>query len=141
MQTFFRPLTCLKLLSVNSRALAYNRQFHIASFQKAARKEKQDSSLAENNQRIQSDQLSLRGKVKETSKTVWYSSVVIAGIAATGFILFTILRELFSTQSPQAVYSKSLKKCCEHPRVCDLLGEPIIGFGEENSRGRRKRLR
>ena len=62
MQTFFRPLTCLKLLSVNSRALAYNRQFHIASFQKAARKEKQDSSLAENNQRIQSDQLSLRGK-------------------------------------------------------------------------------
>lgn len=79
--------------------------------------------------------------VKEASKTVWYSGIVVVGLGATGFILFTIFKELFSTQSPQAIYSKSLKKCCEHPRVCDLLGEPITGFGEESSRGRRKRLR
>ena len=79
--------------------------------------------------------------MKEASKTAWYSGVVIIGLGATGYILFTIFKELFSNQSPQAIYSQSLKKCCEHPRVCDLLGEPIIGFGEESSRGRRKRLR
>lgn len=63
--------------------------------------------------------------VKEASKTIWYSGVVIGGLVITGVILFTVLKELFWSQSPQSIYSDALKKCIIHPRICDVLGEPI----------------
>jgi len=79
--------------------------------------------------------------VKETTKTVWYSGIIVAGIGATAVILYAIFKELFSGDSPQAIYSKAFEKCKVHPRVCDLLGEPIKCFGEESNRGRRRRIK
>jgi len=144
MQTVLNRLTYFKLRPCSLKILSCHKNFHVTTSQQAAPKEKSHDSalrLKEGNQNSEPSQLSLGVKVKEASKTVWYSGIVIAGLGATGVILFTIFKELFSSQSPQAIYTKSLKKCCEHPRVCDLLGEPITGFGEESSRGRRKRLR
>lgn len=144
MQTSIHRLACTRLWPCNSIIISWHRKFHSTTFLRVSSKEKSPNSslrVKENNHSNEPNQLSLGGKVKEASKTVWYSGIVVVGLGATGFILFTIFKELFSTQSPQAIYSKSLKKCCEHPRVCDLLGEPITGFGEESSRGRRKRLR
>ena len=33
------------------------------------------------------------------------------------------------------------EKCIAHPKVQDMLGEPIKAFGEENRRGRRRHVR
>jgi hypothetical protein len=79
-------------------------------------------------------------KIKETAKTTSYLGVIVAGITVTGFIFFTIFKELFSNNSPQAIYGNALEKCKDHPRVKDLLGQPIKGFGEESSRRRRNHV-
>lgn len=79
--------------------------------------------------------------VKDAGKTLWYSGIVIVGFLATGAILFAVIKELFSNQSPQYIYSDALKKCTEFPRVCDLLGEPIVGFCEGSGRRSRTVLR
>lgn len=55
-------------------------------------------------------------------------------------IFYQVFRELFSSKSPNSVYTTSLKKCCADPRVIDSLGEPIKGFGEETRRGRRRHV-
>ena len=49
-------------------------------------------------------------------------------------------QELFSSNSANNLYDRAFKKCQEHERVADLLGEPIKAFGEETRRGRRNRV-
>jgi len=79
--------------------------------------------------------------VKETAKTASYLGVILAGVGVTAVIFYHIFRELFSSKSSNSVYTRSLKKCCEDPRVINVLGEPIRGFGEETRRGRRRHVR
>ena len=79
--------------------------------------------------------------VKETTKTASYLGVILAGVGVTGFIFYQVFKELFSSKSPNSVYSASLTKCCADPRVVDALGQPIKGFGEETRRGRRRHVR
>jgi import inner membrane translocase subunit TIM21 len=79
--------------------------------------------------------------VKETAKTASYLGVILAGVGVTAVIFYQVFRELFSSKSPNSVYTTSLKKCCKDPRVIDSLGEPIKGFGEETRRGRRRHVR
>ncbi|XP_069691981.1 mitochondrial import inner membrane translocase subunit Tim21 isoform X2 [Periplaneta americana] len=78
--------------------------------------------------------------VKETTKTVSYMGVIIAGVGLTAILLYQVFRELFSSKSPNSIYTTSLKKCCNDTRVIDSLGEPIKGFGEETRRGRRRHV-
>jgi import inner membrane translocase subunit TIM21 len=79
--------------------------------------------------------------VKETTKTASYLGVILAGVGVTAVIFYQVFRELFSSKSPNSVYTTSLKKCCADSRVIDSLGEPIKGFGEETRRGRRRHVR
>lgn len=79
--------------------------------------------------------------VKETTKTVSYLGVILAGVGVTAVIFYQVFQELFSNKSSNSVYTTSLKKCCKDPRVIDSLGEPIKGFGEETRRGRRRHVR
>jgi len=79
-------------------------------------------------------------QVKETAKTASYLGVILAGIGVTAVIFYQVFRELFSSKSPNSVYTTSLKKCRQDPRVIDSLGEPIKGFGEETRRGRRRHV-
>uniref|UniRef100_A0A0A9XNE4 Mitochondrial import inner membrane translocase subunit Tim21 n=1 Tax=Lygus hesperus TaxID=30085 RepID=A0A0A9XNE4_LYGHE len=76
--------------------------------------------------------------VKETTKTASYSLVILAGIGITCGLFYVVFSELFSSKSPNSVYSKAVEKCCEDVRVKDALGEPIKGHGEETSRRRRR---
>lgn len=80
-------------------------------------------------------------KVKETTKTVSYLGVILIGVGVTGIMFFTVFSELFSSKSPNNVYSKALKTVCDDSRVQDALGEPLSGYGEENRRGRRQHVR
>ncbi|KAG5444090.1 Mitochondrial import inner membrane translocase subunit Tim21 [Clonorchis sinensis] len=77
-------------------------------------------------------------KVKEAAKDVGYGSVIVGGLMLTGVILYVMLRELFSSKSPNGVYNAAFKLCKDDVRVQDLLGSNIKAHGEANQRGRRR---
>ena len=79
--------------------------------------------------------------VKENTKSAWYLSIIVGGVGLTGFILFTIFKELFSDKSPNGVYKKALERCLKDSRILDALGEPVKAYGEESRRGRRGHIR
>lgn len=79
-------------------------------------------------------------KVKEATKTVSYLGVILLGVGVTGTLFYAVFSELFSSKSPNNVYSKAAKRCLEDYRVKDKLGEPITVFGEETRRRRRQHV-
>lgn len=79
-------------------------------------------------------------KVKETTKTATYLGVILVGVGVTGGLFYTVFRELFSSKSPNNVYTKAMKKCIADTRVEDKLGYPITAYGEETRRGRRQHV-
>ncbi|XP_011178590.1 mitochondrial import inner membrane translocase subunit Tim21 [Zeugodacus cucurbitae] len=107
------------------------------------RKEEDTSrSLQESRERadISTDVRPLGEKIKENTKTVSYTAIILAGIGVTGVMFYAIFRELFSSCSPNNIYSDALDLVKEDPRVQDALGAPIKGYGEESRRGRRQRV-
>ncbi|KAG8235416.1 hypothetical protein J437_LFUL015872, partial [Ladona fulva] len=79
-------------------------------------------------------------EVKENTKTASYLSVILIGVGVTGYIFYIIFKELFSSNSPNSIYSAALERCRKDNRVVDTLGDPIKGFGEETRRGRRRHV-
>nr|XP_023022036.1 mitochondrial import inner membrane translocase subunit Tim21 [Leptinotarsa decemlineata] len=79
-------------------------------------------------------------KVKETTKTVSYLGVILLGVGVTGSLFYAIFSELFSSNSPNNIYSKAVKKCISDHRIEDKLGYPITAYGEETRRGRRQHV-
>ncbi|CAL1265033.1 unnamed protein product [Larinioides sclopetarius] len=98
-----------------------------------------DSSLSKLREN-ENAQVTLAKKVKETTKDAGYLGVIIAGIGVTGVMFYAILRELFSRQSPNSIYSDALQLCRSNATVIDTLGEPIKGYGELSARGRRRHV-
>ncbi|XP_026325674.1 mitochondrial import inner membrane translocase subunit Tim21 [Hyposmocoma kahamanoa] len=86
---------------------------------------------------ISTDVRPLGEKVKEATKTASYTGVILVGLGVTGIIFYYVFRELFSSNSPNSIYSEALEKCKNDPRVVDALGSPIKGYGEETTRRRR----
>ncbi|CAK9809094.1 Mitochondrial import inner membrane translocase subunit Tim21 [Anthophora plagiata] len=85
-------------------------------------------------------QIGFADVVKENTKSAGYLGVIIGGIGITALMFYVIFDELFSSKSPNNVYSKALDYLSKHPKVIDLLGEPIKAYGEESRRGRRSRI-
>lgn len=79
-------------------------------------------------------------KVKETTKTVSYLGIILLGVGVTGTLFYAVFNELFSSKSPNNVYSKAAKRCLADPRIQDKLGVPITTYGEETRRGRRQHV-
>ncbi|XP_070163287.1 mitochondrial import inner membrane translocase subunit Tim21 isoform X1 [Polyergus mexicanus] len=78
--------------------------------------------------------------VKENLKSAGQLGIIISGIGITAFVLYTLFSELFSSESPDAIYSKARVRCMEHPKLIDLLGAPIKSYGDETNRRRRRRI-
>lgn len=76
-------------------------------------------------------------RVKETAKTTSYLGVIVLGVGVTAIMFYAIFSELFSSNSPQAIYGDAFDKCKDDSRVQDALGQPIKCFGEESRRRRR----
>lgn len=85
-------------------------------------------------------QVSFKKTVKETTKTASYLGVILLGAGVTGIMFYAIFSELFSSKSPNNVYSKALDKVINDTRIQDAIGIPISGYGEETSRGRRRHV-
>lgn len=79
-------------------------------------------------------------RVKETAKTTSYLGVIVLGVGVTAVMFYAIFRELFSSNSPQAIYGDAFDKCRDDSRVKDSLGTPIKCYGEESRRRRRTHI-
>ncbi|XP_017876422.1 mitochondrial import inner membrane translocase subunit Tim21 [Ceratina calcarata] len=86
-------------------------------------------------------QVTFADVVKENTKSAGYLGVIIGGVGVTAFMFYMIFDELFSSKSPNNVYSKALDVCIKNQKVRDSLGEPIKAYGEESRRGRRSHIR
>uniref|UniRef100_A0A1L8DZT7 Mitochondrial import inner membrane translocase subunit Tim21 n=1 Tax=Nyssomyia neivai TaxID=330878 RepID=A0A1L8DZT7_9DIPT len=127
-----RPSMCFR-----SRMLLSYVRGYATPFRKA-----EESSLATAGTRseVSADVKPLGERIKENTKTASYTGVILMGIGVTGFLFYTVFRELFSSSSANSVYSGALEKCINDPRVQDALGAPIKGYGEETSRRRRRHV-
>uniref|UniRef100_A0A0K8TMR6 Mitochondrial import inner membrane translocase subunit Tim21 n=1 Tax=Tabanus bromius TaxID=304241 RepID=A0A0K8TMR6_TABBR len=105
-----------------------------------ARDDSKSLSAARENAEVTTDVKPIGERIKENTKTASYMGVILIGIGVTGIMFYTIFKELFSSKSPNSVYTEALSKCIEDPRVQDALGSPIKGFGEETRRGRRRHV-
>jgi len=99
----------------------------------------ENSSLSEVKENS-SSQLTLGQKVKQTTKDASYLGVIVAGVGVTGVMFYAILSELFSGESPNSIYTEALRVCRSDQKLVDILGEPIKGYGELSSRGRRRHV-
>jgi len=84
--------------------------------------------------------LSAAEKVKENVKTVSYGGVIIVGVVIGGAMLYFVLNELFSSESPNNIYTHTFKLCKLSTEVQDALGKPIKCYGEESRRGWRRHV-
>uniref|UniRef100_A0A915IRZ5 Mitochondrial import inner membrane translocase subunit Tim21 n=1 Tax=Romanomermis culicivorax TaxID=13658 RepID=A0A915IRZ5_ROMCU len=79
-------------------------------------------------------------KIKEGAKDVYYFGVFAVAVVAAGAMFYYIFQELFSSKSPNSVYSRALKVVTANEEIQMILGTPIKGFGEETRRGRRRHV-
>lgn len=74
---------------------------------------RKESGLARSQERsdVSTDVRPLGEKIKETTKTATYTGVILLGLGATSVIFYYVFRELFSSNSPNSIYSEALAKC------------------------------
>lgn len=72
-----------------------------------------ESGITRNQEKadVSTDVRPLGEKIKETTKTLSYTGVILVGVGVTGFIFYYVFRELFSSNSPNSIYSEALEKC------------------------------
>lgn len=98
-------------------------------------------SLVTNESNAESSSIQTTVKtIKETTKTASYLTILLTGFGIGGIIIYAVLSELFSGKSVNALYSKTFKYVSGDPRVVNIIGDQIKGFGEENRRGRRQHV-
>ncbi|XP_072024317.1 mitochondrial import inner membrane translocase subunit Tim21-like [Amphiura filiformis] len=85
-------------------------------------------------------QLTVGAKVAQAGKDTMYTGIIIVGVGVTGLMFYTVFKELFSSNSPNGVYTKALKICLQDGEIIEELGEPIKGYGEETRRRRRRHV-
>ncbi|XP_060518590.1 mitochondrial import inner membrane translocase subunit Tim21 [Cylas formicarius] len=107
-----------------------------------AKRKKHEKSIVSSSARgdIDTNVKPLGERVKETTKTASYLGIILLGVGVTGSLFYAVFSELFSSKSPNSVYSRAVKKCIEDPRIEDKLGYPIKAYGEETRRGRRQHI-
>uniref|UniRef100_A0A8C8DW35 Mitochondrial import inner membrane translocase subunit Tim21 n=1 Tax=Oryzias sinensis TaxID=183150 RepID=A0A8C8DW35_9TELE len=88
----------------------------------------------------QSPKVSSAQKVKDAGRDFTYLIVVVIGLGVTGGLLYVVFQELFSSTSPNKVYSRAFDKVRSHPEVIGAFGEPIKCYGETTRRGRRQQV-
>lgn len=85
----------------------------------------QNSSLSAGQGRtdVSTDVRPIGERIKENTKTASYLGVIVLGVAVTGGLFYAILRELWSSSSPNNVYSAALERCV------NVIGGESSGYG------------
>ncbi len=58
---------------------------------------------------------------KENAKTAGYGGVILIGVGVTAAMGYTVLRELFAGDSPNALFQKASQVCVDNPKVRGAL--------------------
>uniref|UniRef100_A0A5S6R3N2 Mitochondrial import inner membrane translocase subunit Tim21 n=1 Tax=Trichuris muris TaxID=70415 RepID=A0A5S6R3N2_TRIMR len=80
-------------------------------------------------------------KVAQAGKDLSYIAIIVACVAVTGVIAYTVLYELFSSNRPNAIHNKTLKLLLANEEAVDILGLPIKSKGETTRGGRSRHVR
>lgn len=106
LSTQAKKSVCLLPSALQSVIFRYDRQY-------SSSKESGLSRTRPSGERsdISTDVRPLGEKVKEATKTASYTGVILVGIGVTGIIFYYVFRELFSSNSPNSIYSEALEKC------------------------------
>lgn len=85
--------------------------------------EKDQSGLTKSQERaeVSTDVRPLGEKIKDATKTVSYTGVILVGVGVAGVIFYYVFRELFSSNSPNSIYSVALEKCKDVSNVLWIL--------------------
>ncbi len=78
--------------------------------------------------------------VREKATNTFFYVFLASSVAALAGLCYLMFDQFFSADSPQTVFSQALALVRGDARCADLFGEPIAGFGEETSRGRRRHV-
>ncbi|CAE1254265.1 TIM21 [Acanthosepion pharaonis] len=124
------------LFCVSSKAKLNNIKFFSSHGSEPPHKSKQLTKSIKNPY----EGLTLGEKVKEASKDVTYTGVIIVGIGITAIMFYAIGRELLSQESPNAIFGNAFKRCKNDEEVQNVLGEHIKAYGEESGRRRRRHV-
>lgn len=98
---------------INSILKLTSRSLGIFPVTQQKRKVQNENSIAAANDRtdVSTDVRPLGERIKENTKTASYFGVIVFGIGVTGIIMFVVFRELFSSISPNNIYSEALNTC------------------------------
>ncbi|XP_008436856.1 mitochondrial import inner membrane translocase subunit Tim21 [Poecilia reticulata] len=123
--------------------LAASQRHQVASVHCTARSRSSPEDRGKSVSRYQSGtpKPSAAQKVKEAGRDFTYLIVVLLGLGVTGGLLYVVFQELFSSSSPNKVYSRAFDIVKSHPEVIGAFGEPIKCYGETTRRGRRQQVR
>lgn len=130
----------IQSLTVNSRSLLKFTPILYQQLPKRFQSTKQKGLSKSVKSEIDTNVKPLGEKVKETTKTASYLGIILLGVGVTGTLFYAVFNELFSSKSPNNVYSKAAKRCKDDTRIQDKLGVPITTYGEETRRGRRQHV-
>lgn len=101
--------------SIHSMVKLTTRSFGITPTVQQKQKVQNDSSVTTSNASdrtdVSTDVRPIGERIKENTKTASYFGVIVFGIGVTGVIMFVVFRELFSSSSPNNVYSEALTRC------------------------------
>lgn len=108
--TKIRPLTRLGKTVDLIQFFAPSSQFFV---NRTLASEKKESGLTKGKERseVSTDVRPIGEKIKDATKTVSYTGVILIGIGVTGVIFYYVFRELFSSNSANSIYSVALEKC------------------------------
>jgi len=84
--------------------------------------------------------MTFQEKVKENTRTAWYTGVMLIGLAVLVTLCWAVYQELFNRDSPNNIYAKSFNILKKNTEVIDALGQPITCHGEETRPGWRRHV-
>lgn len=106
---------CCQHQRITSVVKLVSRSLSTTSFAFQKVKPRNDSAIAASTASdrtdVSTDVRPIGERIKENTKTASYFGVIVFGVGVTGIVAFVIFRELFSSSSPNNVYSEALNDC------------------------------
>lgn len=98
---------------INSILKLTSRSLGITPITSQKQKVRNENAITTSSDRtdVSTDVRPLGERIKENTKTASYFGVIVFGIGVTGVIMFVVFRELFSSSSPNNIYSEALTTC------------------------------
>ncbi|XP_011505872.1 PREDICTED: mitochondrial import inner membrane translocase subunit Tim21 [Ceratosolen solmsi marchali] len=119
---------------ISSKAIVYFPFSTSSHLMYLSKKSLTKSNKSESGNQLQVDYIEV---VKKKTSLAWHLSIFVIGLSSTAVIIYYVFQELFSSTSPNYVYSKAVDEVISDSRIIHALGSPIKAHGEETAKRRR----